>query len=65
MSVAEAAKRMGKNPEYVRAGLRQQRFSFGTAVQSKSGQWNYHISRASFWQYQYGYIPEELKVKML
>lgn len=62
MKIIEAAKKMGKNPEYVRAGLRSRRLPFGSAVQTKeNGQWNYHISTASFWLYQYGFIPKELK----
>lgn len=47
----EAGKILGKNAEWVRAGLRQNRFNFGTAVQSKSGQWNYNIVKSKFLEY--------------
>lgn len=40
-----------KNAEFVRAGLRQGRFPFGTAVQSESGQWNYLIIKSKFLDY--------------
>lgn len=41
----EVGRIMGKNAEYIRAGLRAGRFSFGSAVQGKgkTGRWNYHI----------------------
>jgi len=48
---AKAAAMMHKNAEYIRAGLRQNRFSFGTAVQSKSGRWNYCIIESKFLNY--------------
>lgn len=48
---AEAGKILGKNAEFVRAGLRQNRFPFGTAVESKSGQWNYIIIKSKFLEY--------------
>lgn len=48
---AEAGKILGKNAEFVRAGLRQNRFPFGTAVESKSGQWNYIIIKSKFYEY--------------
>ena len=48
---AEAGKVIRKNAEFIRAGLRQQRFPFGTAVQSKTGQWNYTIIKSKFLDY--------------
>ena len=41
---AEAGRILRKNPEFIRAGLKQGKFDyFGTAVQSETGQWNYLI----------------------
>lgn len=48
---AEAAKKLHKNAEFVRAGLRQGKFPFGIAVQSESGQFNYIIFKKKFCEY--------------
>lgn len=55
----EAAKIIGKNPEYIRAGLRQGVFNFGSAVPPKNpgGNWNYNIIKSKF--YEYAGIREE------
>ena len=45
MTPAEAGKIIHKSSEFIRAGLRQNRFPFGTAIQSESGRWNYIILR--------------------
>lgn len=50
LSVKEAASLMGKSIEFVRAGLRDGRFSFGTAVKLSS-RWSYHISPKLFYEY--------------
>ena len=42
ISVAEAAKRIGKSEQFIRVGLQNQRLPFGTAVFIK--RWSYHIS---------------------
>lgn len=42
ISVAEAARRLGKSQQYIRVGLQNQRLPFGTAVFIK--RWSYHIS---------------------
>ncbi|WFD09951.1 helix-turn-helix domain-containing protein [Tepidibacter hydrothermalis] len=42
ISVAEAARRLGKSQQYIRVGLQNQRLPFGTAVYVK--RWSYHIS---------------------
>ena len=47
----EAGRIIGKNAEYVRALLRQGRVNWGTAVESKSGQWNYNIIKSRFLEY--------------
>lgn len=51
MTPYEAAKLIGKNAEYIRAGLRANRFDFGSAVQSKTGRWNYNIIKSKFLKY--------------
>ena len=49
----EAGKIVRKNAEYIRAGLRQGRFSFGSAVppEKEGGNWNYNIIRSKFFEY--------------
>ena len=47
----EAGKKLNMNAERVRAGLRQGKFPFGTAIQSKSGQYNYIIFKKKFCEY--------------
>lgn len=51
LTTYEAGKIIHKNAEYVRALLRQGRVNWGTAVQSKSGQWNYNIIKSKFLEY--------------
>ena len=49
----EAGRLIGKNAEYIRAGLRQGIFDFGSAVPSEKtgGKWNYNIIRSKFFKY--------------
>ena len=49
----EAGKIIGKNAEYIRAGLRQGRFDFGSAVPptKEGGKWNYNIIKSKFLKY--------------
>lgn len=47
----EAGRIIGKNADYIRFGLRAKRFDFGSAVQGKTGRWNYHIVPRSFRDY--------------
>jgi len=49
----EAGKIIGKNAEYIRAGLRRGVFSFGSAVPPKKegGKWNYNIIKKKFLEY--------------
>lgn len=47
----EAGRLIGKNAEYIRAGLRANRFDFGSAVKSKTGRWNYNIIKSKFLEY--------------
>ena len=41
---AVAAKILGKGEDFIRAGLKQARFDFGTAVKTGENRWSYHIS---------------------
>lgn len=43
VSVVDAARMLGKSPQFVRIGLQRQLLPFGTAVQMSS-KWTYHIS---------------------
>lgn len=47
LKVTEAAKLMHKNPCFVRQGLIDKRFSFGSAVYH-NGRWNFYINRQKF-----------------
>lgn len=51
MKITEVAKKMGKSPEYVRAGLRDGRLPFGSAVKVSSSKWSYHVSESLFKAY--------------
>ena len=48
MTPAEAANFISKNAEFIRALLRQNKVDWGTAVQGKTGQWNYLIIKSKF-----------------
>ncbi len=49
----EAGKIIKKNAEYIRSGLRQNRFDFGSAVppEHPGGEWNYNIIKSKFLKY--------------
>ena len=49
----EAGRIIGKNAEYIRSGLRQNRFNFGSAVppEKEGGDWNYNIIKSKFYEY--------------
>ena len=49
----EAGRLIGKNAEYIRAGLRANRFDFGSAVppEEPGGKWNYNIIKSKFLKY--------------
>lgn len=47
LKVEEAAKLMHKNPCFVRQGLQDKRFGFGSAV-FHNGRWNYYINKRKF-----------------
>ena len=48
ITCAEAAQMIHKNAEFIRAGLRQNKFDFGVAVEDKNGQFNYLIFKDKF-----------------
>ena len=50
LSVEDAAKIMGMTPMFLRMGLRQDKFSFGEAVQMRK-QWAYYINEQKFKEY--------------
>ena len=49
----ETARIIHKNAEYVRAGLRSNRFEFGSAVPPKKegGKWSYNIIKSKVYEY--------------
>lgn len=49
----EAGKILGKNAEFIRAGLRQGVFTFGSAVppEKPGGNYNYIIIKSKFFEY--------------
>lgn len=51
IAVATAAKLMGVGQEFIRAGLRQGRLPFGTAVKVSGTKYTYYISPVKFAEY--------------
>lgn len=49
LRIVEAAELMGVNPQFLRLGLQQGRFPFGTAV--KMRRWAYYINAIKFYEY--------------
>ena len=41
---AIAARVLGKSEDFIRFGLQQRAFDFGTAVKTRDNRWSYHIS---------------------
>ncbi len=62
IQVTEAAEIMGVSPMFLRMGLRQNRFPFGTAVFMKK-RWAYYIHPVKFKAYMEGKEVEEQRVK--
>lgn len=50
VTIREAAHLMGKSEQFIRVGLRNKRFPFGSAVKLSS-QWTYYISPTLFYEY--------------
>lgn len=61
ITVKKAAKLMGKSEQFIRVGLRNKRFPFGSAVQLSS-KWTYYISPKLFYDY-IGITNENKKVQ--
>lgn len=55
LSVVEAAARLGVDPQFLRLGLQQGRFPFGTAVKMRK-QWSYYINPVQFREYLRGEV---------
>ena len=53
LTIQEAAAIMGVAPMFLRLALRQQRFEFGTAIES--GKWVYYINTERFIRYMKGH----------
>ncbi len=49
LTIKEAAAIMGVTPQFLRLGLQQGRFPFGTAVKMK--RWAYYINHTKFYEY--------------
>lgn len=49
LTVNEAAYLMGVTPQFLRLGLQQGRFPFGTAVKMK--RWSYYVNSKKFYNY--------------
>ena len=50
LSVKEAARFMGVSEQFLRIGLQQGKFTFGTAVKTSS-RWTYYINTTKFLRY--------------
>jgi len=61
LSVKEVASLMGKSAQFVRVGLQNGKFTFGSAVKLSS-RWSYHISPALFYEYLNGNGAKEGQV---
>ncbi len=62
IKVTDAAKIMGVTPMFLRLGLRQKCFPFGTAVKMNR-RWAYYIHGGKFTEYMKGREVEEKKVE--
>ena len=58
VSTAIAAKILDKSEDYCRFGLQQGRLPFGTAVQTGTNRWSYHISPKLLSEYSGATIEE-------
>lgn len=50
LTVAEAARLMGKSKQFIRIGLQRGAFPFGSAVKTSS-KWSYYINPRKFYEY--------------
>lgn len=51
ISIQDAAKMIGFSPQTLREALKQQRVTFGFAVQTSEHRWRYHVSKARLIEY--------------
>lgn len=51
MNVVDAARIMGKDPQFIRIGLQRGLLPFGWAIKISPKRWSYFISRQLFEQY--------------
>ena len=51
ITIADAARIIRKSQEYIRVGLQQGRFPWGTAVKTSDKQWSYNIIKKKFLEY--------------
>ena len=51
ITTRQAASMIHKNPSFIRKGLQQKRFDFGSAVKTSDGKWNYNIIKSKFLEY--------------
>jgi len=51
ISIADASRIIRKNQDYIRVGLQQGRFPWGTAVKTSEKQWSYNIIKKKFLEY--------------
>ena len=51
ISIEEAAAALGTSTQFIRLGLRQGIFSFGTAIRGENGRYSYFISKEKFYEY--------------
>lgn len=51
LPISEAAKLIGFSPQALREALKQQRVTFGFAVQTSDRRWRYHVSKAGLSDY--------------
>ncbi len=62
LSVAQAAKLMGKSLQFIRIGMQRGLLPIGTAIETKPGRYTYYISPKLFQEYT-GINPEERGTK--
>ena len=51
ITISDAARIIRKNPNYIRVGLQQGRFQWGSAVKTSEKQWSYNIIKNKFLEY--------------
>lgn len=62
VSPEEAAERMEVSPQFIREGLKQGKFSFGTAFTMTGNSYIAYINRDLFENYMHGRLPFNIKI---